>query len=103
MADGEATALPGRSRPHHDDALAPLLGRDERSFEAADCGCPNFDDVERSGDRRDRNRSLRKPELIVDGRCEALGIAADGLHRHAIELKRLTARHALLLLFFPAA
>jgi hypothetical protein len=65
--------------------------------------CPNLDDVERSGDRHDRNRSLPKPELIVDGRCEALGIGADVLDRHAIEVKRLTARHALLLLFFPAA
>ena len=82
----------------------PLLGRDERSFEAAGGGCPNLDDVERSRDRRDRNRSLGKPELeCVDGRCEALGIAADVLDRHAIEMKRLTARHALLLLFFPAA
>ena len=63
----------------------------------------NLDDVEGSGDRRDRNRSLRKAELIVDGRCEALGIAANVLDRHAIELKRLSARHALLFQFSPAA
>jgi hypothetical protein len=59
--------------------------------------------IKRSGDRRDRNRSLRKPELIVDGGGEALGIGADFLDRHAIELKRLTGRHALLLPICPAA
>ena len=103
VADGEATALRGRCSPHHDDAFVPLLCRDERSFKAASGGSANLDDVEGSGDRRDRNRSLRKAELIVDGRCEALGIAANVLDRHAIELKRLSARHALLFQFSPAA